>query len=395
MKKTLKVRENWFAVMENNYGTPEISLVRGKGMYVWDEDGKKYLDFLGGIATNILGHAHPKVVKAVSDQIAKLGHVSNLYMHASAVELAQKLQRHVGTESRVFFCNSGAEANEAALKISRLTGRRHVISTQGAFHGRTMGALSLTGQPDKRRPFIPLLRGVKFLPYGDIRAMRRNINSRTAMVIIEPIQGEKGVVQPPAGYLKEIRDLCTQHGVLMCVDAVQTGMGRTGTFFGFEKEGIIPDIITLAKGIGGGLPLGAMITVGESVPHFQPGQHGSTFGGNPVSVRAGLATLEVIEREKLSKNALAMSKKIRKAMLQLDGVESVRGEGLLLGIVLKDEIAKRVSVAASTLGLLVNAPNNKVIRIAPPLITKDVHVAEFARKFTQALEIATKESRES
>lgn len=395
MKKTLEVRDNWLSVMENNYGTPEIALVRGKGMYVWDEDGKKYLDFLGGIATNILGHAHPKVVKAVSDQIAKMSHISNLYMHASGVELAQKLQSYVGVPSRVFFCNSGAEANEAALKISRLTGRRNIISTQGAFHGRTMGALSLTGQPDKRRPFIPLLRGVKFLPYGDIRAMRRHINSRTAMVIIESIQGEKGVLQPPAGYLKEIRELCTQHGVLMCVDSVQTGMGRTGTFFGYETEGITPDIITLAKGLGGGLPLGAMITVGEKVPHFQPGQHGSTFGGNPVSVRAGLATLEVIEREKLSKNALAMSKKLRKALGQIEGVESVRGEGLLLGIVLKDEIAKNVSSAACTLGLLVNAPNTKVIRIAPPLIIKEIHVKEFARKFTQALEIATKESRES
>lgn len=377
--------ERWIGAMEQNYGVPAISLVKGKGLYVWDESGKKYLDFLGGIATNILGHADPAVVKAVSSQIRTLGHTSNFYSHPQGVGLAEKLQELVGHQSKVFFCNSGAEANEAALKISRLTGRNRIISTEGSFHGRTMGALSLTGQPAKRAPFIPLLRGVKFLPYGDIRSMERSISARIAMVILEPIQGENGVVPPPPGYLRAVRDLCTKHGVLLCIDAVQTGMGRTGSWFGYESEGIIPDIITMAKGLGGGLPLGAMITVGNDVPHFSPGQHGSTFGGNPVSASAGLASIKVIEKKQLMKSALLMEKSIRRALMKMEGILEVRGRGLLLGIVLKENIASELAALCLDNGLLVNATSANVIRIAPALTVSHVHIQEFAKKFALSL----------
>ena len=371
--------------MEQNYGAPSISLVKGKGLYVWDESGKKYLDFLGGIATNILGHANPAVVKAVSNQIQTMGHISNFYSHPAGLALAEKLQSLVGQTSKVFFCNSGAEANEAALKISRLTGRNKIISTVGSFHGRTMGALSLTGQSSKRAPFIPLLRGIKFLPYGDTRAMERSINSRVAMVILESIQGENGVIPPPAGYLAAVRELCNKHGVILCIDAVHTGMGRTGSWFGYESENIVPDIITIAKGLGGGLPLGAMITVGDRVPHFAPGQHGSTFGGNPVSVAAGLTAIKVIEQKKLMKNVLAMEKLIRSALLKVDGVSQVRGKGLLLGIVLKDDVAQELAQRCMQNGLLVNATSSNVIRIAPALTLSRTQVQEFSKKFVASI----------
>ncbi|MEN9325282.1 MAG: hypothetical protein RL414_1036 [Actinomycetota bacterium] len=377
--------QRWNSVMEANYGTPEIALMKGKGVHLWDVDGKKYLDFLGGIATNALGHVHPKIVAAVNKQISTLSHTSNLYSHEAGLLLAEKLQSLVSDSSRIFFCNSGAEANEAALKISRLSGRTKILSTQGAFHGRTVGALSLTGQPSKRTPFIPLMKGIRFVPYGDVNAVRRAINRKVAMVIVEPIQGENGVVVPPPGYLKEVRQLCTDNGVLMCIDAVQTGMGRTGTWFGFESEGILPDILTLAKGLGGGLPLGAMVTIGANVPHFSPGDHGSTFGGNPISVSAGLATVSAIEKGKLLKNASSMEKLIRKSVSTLPGVAYVRGKGLLLGVVLEDAIAKKVVHEAARLGLLINAPQQNVVRLAPPLIITAAHVQEFTKKFALAL----------
>ena len=386
MKKTATTgSQRWESTMEQNYGIPSTNIVKGKGVYVWDENGKKYLDFLGGIATNVIGQADSTVVRAVSQQVATLGHTSNLYSHPNGLALAEKLQEMIGAPSKVFFCNSGAEANEAALKISRLTGRTKIISTEGSFHGRTMGALSLTGQPSKRAPFIPLLRGVKFVPFGDLAAMERNISRKVAMVIVEPIQGENGVVTPPAGYLKGLRDLCDQYGVLLAIDAVQTGMGRTGDWFGYESEGILPDILTLAKGLGGGLALGAMATIGDRVPHFSAGQHGSTFGGNPISSAAGLATIKVIETKNLRKNAIAMEKLLRKELVKIDGVEAVRGKGLLLGIVLKEKIAQEVARASTWQGLLVNAPSDSVIRIAPALIISKVHVDEFIKKFKIAL----------
>ena len=388
MKKVLNDGQSrWNGVMEQNYGSPKITLVKGKGSYVWDESGKRYLDFLGGIATNILGQADASIVRAVSRQIATLGHTSNLYSHPQGLALAEKLQEMVGAPSKVFFCNSGAEANEAALKISRLTGRTKIISTEGSFHGRTMGALSLTGQPTKRAPFIPLMRGVKFVPFGDLYAMERAISKKVAMVIVEPIQGENGVVTPPTGYLKGLRELCDRFGVLLAIDAVQTGMGRTGEWFGYESEGITPDIVTLAKGLGGGLALGAMITIGERTPHFSSGQHGSTFGGNPVSTAAGLATIKTIESKKLMKNALSMEKVIRRELSKINGIEEIRGRGLLIGVVLKEKIAQEVAQACAMQGLLVNAPSDSVIRIAPALTITKVHVGEFIKKFKAAMEL--------
>ncbi len=382
---TLHEEERWARAMELNYGTPGIQLVRGKGIYVWDSSGKKYLDFLGGIATNVLGHAEPAVVRAVSKQIATLGHTSNLYSHPQGLALAEKLQKLVGAPSRVFFCNSGAEANEAALKLSRLSGRSRIISTVGSFHGRTLGALSLTGQPAKRAPFIPLLGRVDFVKYGDVRELEKTISRKTALVIVEPIQGENGVVVPPRGYLKAVRDVCDKYGALFAIDAVQTGMGRTGTMFGYEPEGILPDILTLAKGLGGGLPLGAMISIGDRVPHFTAGQHGSTFGGNPVATASGLATIDVIEKKKLMKNAIAMEKLIRKELVNFPEIENVRGSGLLLGLVFKENIANDLVGSCAHSGLLVNATSSNVIRIAPALTLTQIHVKEFVKKLRASI----------
>ena len=382
---TLHEEERWARAMELNYGTPGIQLVRGKGIYVWDSSGKKYLDFLGGIATNVLGHAEPAVVRAVSKQIATLGHTSNLYSHPQGLALAEKLQKLVGAPSRVFFCNSGAEANEAALKLSRLSGRSRIISTVGSFHGRTLGALSLTGQPAKRAPFIPLLGRVDFVKYGDVRELEKTISRKTALVIVEPIQGENGVVVPPRGYLKAVRDVCDKYGALFAIDAVQTGMGRTGTMFGYEPEGILPDILTLAKGLGGGLPLGAMISIGDRVPHFTAGQHGSTFGGNPVATASGLATIDVIEKKKLMKNAIAMEKLMRKELVNFPEIENVRGCGLLLGLVFKENIANDLVGSCAHSGLLVNATSSNVIRIAPALTLTQIHVKEFVKKLRASI----------
>ncbi|MGA0411008.1 MAG: acetylornithine transaminase, partial [Candidatus Nanopelagicaceae bacterium] len=286
----------WETLMQANYGTPHISLTRGKGIEVWDVDGKKYLDLLGGIATNLLGHSHPKVVSAITKQSRELTHVSNFYSHNPGLNLAEKLIEMTGDESaRVFFCNSGAEANEAALKLSRLTGRKRVVATRGAFHGRTMGALSLTGQPAKKDPFKPLIQRVAHVEFGDAKALAKKVNRKTAMVIIEPIMGEAGVVVPPAGYLKAAREICNRTGALLVLDCVQTGMGRTGNWFGFEHEGIAPDVITVAKGLGGGLPLGAMIAIGNAANLFQAGMHGTTFGGNPIACAAANVVIDEIE----------------------------------------------------------------------------------------------------
>jgi acetylornithine aminotransferase len=383
-RKNVSQIHRWEHSLEGNYGTPTISLVRGKGCEVWDADGKKYLDFLGGIATNLLGHAHPKVIAAVTKQMKTLSHVSNFYAHENVLSLAEKLKVMAKTpDARVFFCNSGAEANEAALKISRLTGRYRIISTQGAFHGRTMGALSLTGQPAKRAPFIPLLKGVKFVPYGDIAAMRRSITRKIAMVIIEPIQGENGVVVPPVGYLKVIRELCDQTGTLLCIDAVQTGMGRTGEWFGYESEKITPDLITLAKGLGGGLPLGAVIINSEK--HFSAGEHGTTFGGNPVTTAAALATINEIESKKLMANAARLGVLAKKNLAKIPGVQEVRGKGLLIGIVLNENVAKNVASQLQTLGVLVNAPQPNVIRVAPALNVTTGQVNTFIKKLTTVM----------
>jgi acetylornithine aminotransferase len=376
----------WSNSVQNNYGSPSIALVKGKGLVVTDADGKQYLDFLGGIATNILGHAHPAIVKAVSKQVSILSHVSNFYVHPNAVELAEKLASMTGDKSaKVFFCQSGAEANEAALKLSRRTGKVRVVAAQGAFHGRTMGALSLTGQPSKREPFLPLVKGVKHVPYGDIEAMRKAVNKKTAMVIIEPIMGEAGVIVPPADYLQELRALCDAKGALLVIDAVQTGMGRTGDWFGYEYSGITPDVITLAKGLGGGLPLGAMIALGKAADLFQPGDHGSTFGGNPVTTAAGLAAIKFIESQKLLKKVEKQGAYLMQELALIPGVFEVRGAGLLLGIELENLKSSDVAGALQKSGVLVNAANPTTIRLAPALIVTDVQIKKFISIFKKVM----------
>ena len=378
---------NWTDVMQGNYGIPTITLKSGKGLVVTDTSGKRYLDFLGGIATNVLGHAHPVIVRAVSKQIATLGHVSNFYSHPSGIALAAKLQELTGDNTaRVFFCNSGAEANEAALKLSRKTGRSKIVATTGSFHGRTMGALSLTGQSSKRNPFKPLLKGVKHVAFGNIAQMRKAVSKKTAMVIVEPIMGEAGVIVPAFGYLKELRDICNQHGVLLVFDCVQTGVGRTGTWFGYEEEKIRPDVITLAKGLGGGLPLGAMITLGSNSPKFAPGDHGTTFGGNPVAAAAGLAAIEFISKNRLMLAAKSFEKRLKIKLGAVRGVTEVRGRGLLIGIGLDGGYAKALAAKLSDRGILVNAPNEDTIRIAPALTVSKVQIDKFISVFSQCMQ---------
>lgn len=372
--------------MQANYGTPSINLIRGKGPEVWDVEGKRYLDLLGGIATNLLGHNHPKVSAAITKQARTLSHISNFYGHGPGLELAAKLQELVGDSSaRIFFCNSGAEANEAALKVSRLTGKRRIVATSGAFHGRTMGALSLTGQPSKRDPFKPLLRNVIHIPYGDLRALRK-VNKRTALLVLEPIMGEAGVVVPPVGYLKAAREVCDRTGTLLLLDCVQTGMGRTGTWFGYEDEGVKPDLVTIAKGIGGGLPLGAMIALGKAATSLQPGSHGTTFGGNPISCAAANVVIEEIERLDLLRSNSAKGALLRNLIAPIPGVVEARGRGLLIGIVLRDAKAKEIAAQLQKRGFLVNAANESVIRLAPSYLITERQIASFARVFADICE---------
>jgi acetylornithine/N-succinyldiaminopimelate aminotransferase len=378
--------KRWTNALQDNYGTPTIELVSGKGSYVKDVNGSVYLDFLAGIATNVLGHAHPVIVKAVTKQVSVLGHVSNFYAHPNVLELAEKLQKLTGDKSaRVFFCNSGAEANEAALKLSRRTGRSRIVATREAFHGRTMGSLSLTGQPSKRDPFKPLIGGVAHVPFGDSRAMKKKINKRTAMVIVEPIMGEAGVIVPPSEYLQDLRKYCDESGALLVFDCVQTGIGRTGDWFGYEYSGVKPDVITLAKGLGGGLPLGAMIALGPASHLFQAGDHGSTFGGNPIATAAALAVLTSIEKENILRNVNELSSFLFTEISLIPGVIEVRGAGLLIGIELDKPVAKNLVKKCQALGLLINAPGDTVIRIAPALNISMRDAKKFISIFSAAL----------
>ena len=385
--KTIALSTRWNSVMQSTYGTPSVELVKGSGIEVWDSSGKKYLDFLGGIATNLLGHNHPQVSAAISKQAKTLSHISNFYAHEPGLDLAEKLQAMVADSSaRVFFCNSGAEAIEAALKISRLTGKKKIVAAQGAFHGRTMGALSLTGQPAKRNPFKPLLKGIKHVPYGDTKALIRSVNSRTAMVILEPMMGEAGVVVPPSGYLAAARDVCNRYGALLVFDCVQTGMGRTGQWFGYEHENIKPDIITIAKGLGGGLPLGAVISVGKSASLFTPGSHGTTFGGNPISCAAANAVIDEIESKKMLALNASKGALIRNLISPIRGVKEARGRGLLIGIVVENGKAKEIAARLLELGFLVNATNDDVVRIAPAFVVSQKQIMSFVRAFADACE---------
>jgi acetylornithine/N-succinyldiaminopimelate aminotransferase len=356
--------------MMNNYGGPSLGLVKGAGAVLTAEDGMEYLDFLGGIAVNALGHAHPAVVAAVTSQVQQLGHVSNLYIAEPPLALAELLLALAGRPGRVLFCNSGAEANEAAFKISRLTGRTHIVATDGAFHGRTMGALALTGQPSKQEPFKPLPGDVTHVPFGDVEALAAAVTAETAMVILEPIQGENGVVVPPPGYLAAARSVCDSHGALLVLDEVQTGIGRTGHWFHHQSEGVEPDLITLAKGLGGGLPLGACIAFGPAADLLQPGMHGTTFGGNPISCAAGLAVIRTIANEGLLDHVKRIGEQLRLGIEGLNHpwISHVRGAGLLLGIVLSEPKSKEIAARLTDAGFLVNAPQPDVIRLAPPLI---------------------------
>ncbi|MFE2611117.1 acetylornithine transaminase [Streptomyces mirabilis] len=384
-----ELTQRWQGALMDNYGTPRLPLVRGEGTRLWDADGKEYLDFVGGIAVNALGHAHPAIVEAVSRQIASLGHVSNLFVAEPPVALAERLLQLFGREGRVYFCNSGAEANEGAFKIGRLTGRGHMVATHGGFHGRTMGALALTGQPGKQEPFLPLPGDVTHVSYGDAQALAAAVTEDTALVIIEPIQGENGVVVPPPGYLKAARAITAATGSLLVLDEVQTGIGRTGPWFAYQDhEGVLPDVVTLAKGLGGGLPLGATVAFGRAAELLKPGHHGSTFGGNPVVCAAGLAVLDTIASEGLLENVKAASEKLRGGIESLGNplIDHVRGAGLLLGIVLTEPLAPQVQQAAQDAGLLVNAPAPDVVRLMPPLNLSDDEVDAFLQALPGVLD---------
>jgi acetylornithine/N-succinyldiaminopimelate aminotransferase len=378
--------ERWPNAVMNTYGQPSIALVSGEGAVVTDETGVSYVDLIGGIAVNALGHAHPAVVAAVSAQIGTLGHVSNLYANPTAVELAERLIGLAGRPGRVFFSNSGAEANEAAFKLSRRTGRTRVVAAEGGFHGRTMGALALTGQPAKSDPFRPLPGDVVHVPYGDAGALADAVDDSTAMVLLEPIQGENGVVVPPPGYLSAARGITSRHGALLALDEVQTGVGRTGHWFASQADGVEPDVITLAKGLGGGLPLGALLAFGEAATLLGPGTHATTFGGNPVCCAAGLAVLDTIAADGLLDRVKRLGERLRRGVEGLPLVSHVRGAGLLLGIVLTAPVSADLAAALAKAGYLAQAVQPDVLRLAPPYVLTDDQADGFLAAFAVAAE---------
>jgi len=390
MTRTEELAARWSAVMMNNYKVPPVALARGEGARVWDVDSREYTDLLGGIATTILGHAHPKVVEAISVQAHKLGHVSNLAMHEPGLQLAERLLDLVGRPGRVFFCNSGAEANEMAFKISRLTGRPQVITAEGAFHGRTMGALALTGQPSKAAAFAPLPGGVEYVPFGDVRALAGAVSERTAMVLLEPMLGEGGVVPAPPGYLAAAADAAADAGALFAVDEVQTGIGRTGSWFMHQADGLAPDVITLAKALGGGLPLGAALAFGDAADLMTAGSHGSTFGGNPIAAAAALAVLDTIRDEGLLDRAKELEQRFTSGIEGLGhaGVDSVRGRGALLGVVLTAPVAGALEATLRDAGFLANAVAPGVLRLAPSRVLTDAQAASFTAALPAALDSA-------
>ena len=382
---TQKWQARWDAALMGNYGTPPVVLARGSGATVWDVDGKQYVDLLGGIAVNLLGHAHPAVVEAVSRQVATLGHTSNLAAHAPGIELAERLKDLVGAgaDSRVLFTNSGAEANEAALKLSRrLRPGGGWVACEGAFHGRTMGALAITGQPAKRAPFEPLPGPVVFVPYGDAAALAAAVTDATASVVLEPVLGEAGVVVPPAGFLEAARAACDAHGALLHLDEVQGGVGRVGAWLTSRvtAPSVVPDLVTMAKALGGGLPIGAVIANGRAASALGRGDHGTTFGGNPIACAAALAVLRTVEQDGLLDASDRLGRHLRAAIEGLDHplVDHVRGLGLWLGIVLTEPIAVAAEAAARAAGFLVNAPTPYVLRLAPPLVVTQDQLDAFA-----------------
>lgn len=385
---------NWNNIFLNNYGTPTIELVEGEGVVVKDSQGNIYLDFLSGIAVNALGHAHPAVIDAVSKQIRKLSHTSNFYANEPAINLAEKLISISNLDAKVFFCNSGAEANEAAIKLSRRTGKKNLIAANNSFHGRTMGSLSITGQLTKQKPFKPLLSDVQFIDINSKSGVRK-IRRKTAAVFLESIQGEGGVTPCTNEFLKAVRAKTIKTKSLLVMDEVQTGLGRTGQWFGYENAGITPDVVTLAKALGGGLPMGAILVTGEAKELFEPGQHGSTFGGNPVVASAALATIDVIEKENLLENSLNMGELLIKLINQIDGVTEVRGRGLLLGVELTELAAKDVELECRKMGLLLNAVTEKTLRLAPALIVNIEQVKRCSEIIDDAIKSLKKSGNKS
>lgn len=388
----MSLLDRWSDVMMDNYGTPPLALASGDGAVVTDENGKSYLDMLAGIAVNILGHRHPAIIEAVTAQLNTLGHTSNLYATEPGIALAEALLDQLDTPGRVFFCNSGTEANEVAFKITRLTGRTKLVAAQNAFHGRTMGSLALTGQPTKQAPFEPLPGDVTHVPYGDVDALAAAVSDDTAAVFLEPIMGEGGVVVPPAGYLVAAREITSRHGALLALDEVQTGVGRTGAFYAHQHDGITPDIVTLAKGLGGGLPIGACLAIGATADLLTPGLHGSTFGGNPVCTAAALAVLKVLAEDDLVNRADLLGKTLSHGIESLGHplVDHVRGRGLLRGVVLTAPQAKAVETAAREAGFLVNAAAPDIVRLAPPLIISEVQIDSFLTALPAILDEAAR-----
>lgn len=378
--------------MMRSLSTPKVMLDRGEGCQVWDVDGKRYLDFLAGIAVNALGHAHPVLVEALTEQASKLIHVSNYFATAPQVELAERLTRisGAGERGRVYFGNSGAEANEAAVKLARLNrgdgSRTRILALQNSFHGRTMGSLALTGKPALREPFEPMMPGVEHID-TTIEALEAALDDTVAALFVEPIKGEAGVVDLPDGYLERARELTTRHGALLILDEIQTGIGRTGSWFAFQQHDLVPDAITVAKGIAGGVPIGALITFGDASDLFEAGQHGSTFGGNPLATAAANAVLGEIEASQLVLNAIVRGDQLRAAVEALGSplVGEIRGAGLLIGLGLTQPVAARIAADALEAGLIVNAPNDSSIRLAPPLIVGDDEIAEFTQIMTTVL----------
>ena len=374
-----------------SFGDRMALFTRGEGAYLWDDAGRRYLDFLAGIAVNSLGHAHPVFVDAIAKQAATLAHVSNYFATEPQLELAARLKRLAGTgeEGRVYFGNSGAEANEAAFKLARLHGgteRPRILALTDAFHGRTMGTLALTGKPYMQEPFLPMTPGVEFID-STIEALEAALDDRVAALFVEPIKGEAGVVELPASYLAAARALTARHGALLIIDEIQTGAGRTGEWFAFQHAGITPDAITVAKGIGGGFPIGALITYGHASELFYPGTHGSTFGGNALGTAVASAVLAEIERADLVANAAARGAQLRAAIAGIESplVSGCRGQGLLIGVGLRHPVAKAIVAAAQEHGLIINAPNDETLRLVPALTIGDAEIDEFVQLFGAAL----------